>query len=664
MSTWSIYTHERWGEPTLTNTGTLKALTSVREIESNAQTEMEQQQTIQAAIEKLAIPAAMYASVQLNDENLQIAEMHRNALVTCEKALQESPAEEEVLHWLKPAKAEHNLQFIAASTREQDFTPEFRARLWLEKDIVPFVSGREERGVPVTVEDQVKDVIANFDENDLVKVRILPDREVVVSELTTLEDYRKMATAGDFYLAQQLARAFEGKRLVFINATSQGGGVALMRHALIRSLRLLGVDAHWHVLLPQKEIFEITKSKFHNILQAVASPSSELTEEDKELYQIWTEENALVLDPVFKAADVVVIDDPQPAGLIPLIKATNPDAKILYRSHIQIVAPLASQEGTPQHKTWSYLWQFIQQADYFISHPMKMFVPDTVPADKVLSMPATTDELDGLNKPLSEEQMTTYLKLFNALLIKEGQKPLDTERPYIVQIARFDPSKGIPDVLDAYRQLRERLEEESLPIPQLVIAGNGSVDDPDGIPVRNLIRRMLQTEPYNQFADDIKVARLPHRDQILNTLLRKSTIALQLSIKEGFEIKVTEALLKGKPVIAYRVGGIPLQIQDGVTGHLVDVGNTTLVALHLYDLLTDQQRYQTMSEAAAQQANRDYLTIPNTISWLYLAVTLLQGEKIDGNYQWVPVLARQFQTQQQSAQGHVLLEQIEMTPVR
>lgn len=643
--------HERRSgeELALTNTGDLKALMSVREIENNAQAEMEQPQAIQVAIEKLAIPAATYAGIQPNDKKLRIAEMHRNALVSYEKALQESAIEEEVLRWLKTEEAEHNLQFIATSTREQDFTPEFRARLWLEKDIIPFVVGREEGDAPVTVKDQVKDVISAFAENDIVKVRILPDREVVVSELATLEDHRKAATAGDFHLAQQLSRAFEGKRLMFINATSQGGGVALMRHALIRNLRLLGVDAHWHVLLPQKEIFDITKSKFHNILQAVANPSFELTEEDKELYQIWTEENALVLDSAFKAADVVVIDDPQPAGLIPLIKAANPDAKIIYRSHIQIVAPLVSQEGTPQHKTWSYLWQFIQQADYFISHPMKMFVPDIVPADKVLYMPATTDALDGLNKPLSEEQMTTYLKLFNAILIKEGQKPLDTERSYIVQIARFDPSKGIPDVLDAYRQLREHLEVESLPLPQLVIAGNGSVDDPDSIPVRRLIRRILQAEPYNQFADDIKVVYLPHCDQILNTLLRKSVIALQLSVKEGFEIKVTEALLKGKPVIAYRAGGIPLQIQDGVTGYLVDIGNTTLVALHLYDLLTDQQRYQTMSEAAARQANRDYLTIPNVISWLYLAVTLLEGIQIDGHYQWVLELARQFQIQQQAA---------------
>jgi len=632
----------------LTNTGTLKALNTTDIKESNEQVDMEQQQATQEAIEKLAIPSATYAGMQVNDSSLHIAEMHRNTLVTYEKALQDAHIEE-VFNWLKQAEAEHNLQFIAASTREQDFTPDERARLWLEKDVVPFVARRDESNGPQSVADQVVDVRSHFNDNDLVRVEILPDREVAVSELTTLEDYRDTATECDFKLAQQLAAAFAGKRLSFINATPQGGGVALMRHALIRYLRLLGVDAHWYVLLPKKEIFEITKSKFHNILQAVASPSFELTDEDKELYELWTAENALLLDPVFKSSDILVIDDPQPAGLIPLAKKAHPGVKILYRSHIQIVAALATQDDTPQQKTWSYLWQFIQQADYFISHPMRMFVPDSVPADKVLSMPATTDELDGLNKPLSEEQMATYLKHFNAILLKEGQQPLDTDRPYIVQIARFDPSKGIPDVLDAYRQLRERLEEDARPLPQLVIAGNGSVDDPDGVPVYNLIKRILQTEPYSQFADDIKVARLPHRDQILNTLIRKSTIALQLSIKEGFEIKVTEALLKGKPVIAYRVGGIPLQIDDSVTGYLVEVGDTTLVADHLYTLLTDQDRYQKMSEAATRLANRDYLTIPNAICWLYLAIMLLKEETIEGDYQWVLELARRFQCRQQAA---------------
>ena len=627
----------------MTNTNTKKLITEEVSISTLEETDgMKQEKKSQAAqIEELALPAASYAGLQLQDGNLHIAEdITGQSVASYEKALLNTDSTEAVLTWLKQVADERNLQFVAAALREGDFAADLGAKLWMQADIVP-MKVKSTADKPMTATDMVQDVRQQFDQNDLVQIPLTPEREVVVSELVTLDDYRASVTSEDFELANQLAKKFEGKKLVFINATPQGGGVALMRHALIRLLRLLGVDAHWHVLLPKKEVFDITKTKIHNVLQNVASSSTRLTEDDKKIYLDWSKENAELLEPVFKQADVIVIDDPQPAGLIPYIQQANPDCKILYRSHIQIVAELATKEGTPQQTTWSFLWDFIRRADLFISHPMKMFVPDDVPDEKVLYMPATTDPIDGLNKPLSEQQMEIYLKHFNRILIQEGQTPLDSQRPYIVQIARFDPSKGIPDVMDAYRQLRQKLEAEHKTVPQLVIAGNGSIDDPDGVPVYSLIKRTLQTEPYSHFADDIKVARLPHRDQILNTLLRKSAVVLQLSIKEGFEVKVTEALLKGKPVVAYRVGGIPLQIQDQITGYLVETGNTAQVAQHLYNLLTDDLLYQSMSSASATLANRDYLTVSNAICWLYLALELLDQETIEGNYQWVKALAQQ-----------------------
>lgn len=590
--------------------------------------------------EQAALPIAAYAHLHLQDKNLYIAEEHNTHLVTYEKALSETTSDESVLYWLKQAAAENHLQIVAASLSEEDFSSQLGSRLWLEEDIVPLII-QKNNGEHTSTEDLIHDVRAHFDQDNLIKVPLSPEREVLVSELGTLDDYRKIVSKDDFEQMEILAQKFAGKRLIFINATPQGGGVALMRHALIRLLRLLGVDAHWYILVPDKEIFVITKAKFHNVLQNVASPSTELTDEDKQRYIDWSGENAHELRPVIERADVIVIDDPQPAGLIPHIKNINPDASILFRSHIQIVAELANIEGTPQHTTWSFLWNFIKQADLFISHPLQMFVPNSVPAEKVLYMPATTDPVDGLNKPLSEEQMALYMEFFNQILVEDEQLPLDQERPYLVQIARFDPSKGIPDVLDAYRQLRVMLEEKQQPIPQLIIAGNGSIDDPDGLPIYNLIKRILQTEPYAAFATDIKVARLPHRDQTLNALLRKSKIVLQLSIKEGFEVKVTEALLKGKPVVAYRVGGIPLQIQDTVTGYLVETGDTTQVAKNLYELLTNEPRYQSMCNAAEALANKDYLTTANAICWLYLATELIEGHDIEGNYQWVRTLSLQ-----------------------
>jgi glycosyltransferase involved in cell wall biosynthesis len=601
-------------------------------------------------VEPPSIPAATYTSIQLDGEGIHIAEASGGSINTHKRALLNNDAAIAVLNWLKEASQRRQLQIVAACLPEDDQLKELISRLWLQEDIVPYTIRRDTAHLPA-IEEQLRDVLCNFDENNIVHPKFNAAHEVQVAELVTQKDYQKVSSQADFAHLTELAQAFKGKKLVFFNATPRGGGVALMRHALIRLLRLFEVDAHWYVLIPKKEVFDITKTKFHNVLQGVASPETELTLEDKAVYEAWIKDNASAFEDVFKQADVIVIDDPQPSGLIPYIKQANPDAKIIYRSHIQIVGSLASQPGTPQHTTWSFLWNYIQHADCFISHPVKAFIPDDVPAEKIFYMPATTDPLDGLNKPLTEDQMSTYLKLFNALLHLEGQTPLDKERPYIIQVARFDPSKGIPDVLDAYRKLRDMLEKQNKAIPQLVITGNGSIDDPDGVPIHNLVKSILKSEPYARFTDDVKVVRLPHRDQILNTLLRKSEVVLQLSIKEGFEVKVTEALMKGKPVIAYNAGGIPLQIQDGVTGYLVEVGNTTQVAQRLYDLLTDKSKYERMSKAAVEHACTDYLTIPNAICWLYLALQLVHGENLEGHFQWVKALAeKHFELSSNSAQ--------------
>src|SRR5207245_11270667 len=103
--------------------------------------------------------------------------------------------------------------------------------------------------------------------------------------------------------------------------------------ALTELLLRVYVYVQWYVLIPRKEAFDITKSKFHNVLQAVARQDTELTETDKLLYEDWMKENAEALQGVFQQADMVVIDDPQPAGLIPYIKQANHDAKLIYRSH-------------------------------------------------------------------------------------------------------------------------------------------------------------------------------------------------------------------------------------------------------------------------------------------------------------------------------------------
>ncbi|HTI14573.1 MAG TPA: glycosyltransferase [Dictyobacter sp.] len=615
-------------------------LADIEKLENRSQ-EME---PVSPQSKRLPHASPTYVSIWTHDDVLFIAELSGYDVHLQKIVLHGRNATDEIIHWLKQTTKERDLHIIAANLQDQQQFDELKSKLWLQEDIVPYENCSQEfiseHSLEMQVDDLTRGIAARFNEDHIVTIQLTPLNEVQVADLVTLEDYRQTVSAADFQRLVSLAQAFQGKKLVFLNATPQGGGVALMRHALLRLLSLLDVDAHWYVLKPDRDVFAITKAKFHNVLQNVASPDVRLTNHDKELYMHWIAENAALLRSVFQQSDVFVIDDPQPAGLIPYIKQANPQAKIIYRSHIQVAADLVTQEGTPQQVTWQFLWKFIQQVDYFVSHPIRQFVPANVPPEKVLYMPATTDPLDGLNKPLSEEQMQRYMDLFNALVVEDGQTPLDPERDYIIQVARFDPSKGIPAVLESYRKLRLILQDKGIVPPQLVITGNGSVDDPDGVPVYNQTRTILQSEPYREIAADVKVIRLPHRDQILNTLLRKSKVVLQLSIKEGFEVKVTEALMKGKPVIAYKTGGIPLQIHDGVNGYLVEVGNTTLVAEHLLRLFTDCELYQQMSQAAAALANKDYQTVANALCWLFLANQLCDGHSLAGNFQWVKALAQ------------------------
>lgn len=127
---------------------------------------------------------------------------------------------------------------------------------------------------------------------------------------------------------------------------------------------------------------------------------------------------------------------------------------------------------------------------------------------------------------------------------------------------------------------------------------------------------------------------------VLNALMANSRIALQLSTREGFEVKVSEALHAGKPVVASRTGGIPLQIVHGKSGYLCTPGDNDAVAGHLYDLYTDEGLYRSMSEYARTHVSDEVGTVGNTAAWLYLAVMYHRGIKIKPNGAWLNDLLR------------------------
>ncbi|MDO8488843.1 MAG: glycosyltransferase, partial [Candidatus Omnitrophota bacterium] len=628
----------------------------------------------------LPIPATAYAGIYLaaGKSHLAIKEINYDARFI---DIGDSTIEA-ILAVLDEYAKIHNLKIAGAALagNEKEELERIGSRLWLEQDTIweihPAGAGYRRE----ILRNLIKNASNMFEDKegvmDIPKVYVNPETgEVMVRRLVNLEDYKNTVEPVTWELLLKLADAFRGKKLISISSTPQGGGVALMRHRLIDLLRLLGIDARWYILAGDDKVFEVTKEKIHNVLQGVSS--LELAESDKSLLGKWWQDNFNRIKGVAQDADVIIIDDYQPSGLIEYIKKINPKAKFIYRSHIQIQSDLIKDPTKPQRNTWKFIWrkEISSLVDLFVAHPIISFVPfgnDGVAWERLLHMPAASDPLDGLNKPLTEEQMYYYLRIFNqalklnnerllgikdeeleiirkvmkyyprfsSLWEKEGargaleslaQKPLDLTRPYIIQVARFDPAKGIPFVLSSYKLLRGLLKAKGLSdaqIPQLVIVGHGAVDDPEGLTLfyDTLIKAF---ENEGDMFGDIKIARLPHNDQVLNALARKSKVGLQLSTAEGFEIKVSELLLKGIPMVVFRTGGIPLQIKDGVNGYVVQDHVARDVAARLYDLFTDVELYKTMSGNAKKYARRDVWTVPNTINWLFLAVTLSDQELLN-----------------------------------
>ncbi|KAG0898404.1 hypothetical protein G6F34_005629 [Rhizopus arrhizus] len=454
-------------------------------------------------------------------------------------------------------------------------------------------------------------------------------------KLVNIKEYKSTVCEETWKVFQEMANEFKEKKLrvSFFNSTPQGGGVALMRHALLRFLHLTDVDVHWYVARPKPEVFDITKRKFHNVLQGVAPPDVCLTEEDMQTFIDWSDENAkrfwLDDNGPIKNSDVIVIDDPQVCGIIPHIRKHAPNTKIIFRSHIEIRSDLIEQfpEG-PQAVTWNFLWNFIQHADLFVAHPIRNFVPSVVPPRSVVLLPAATDPLDGLNKPLTGWCKNYYQSVFNRVCVDLGVNEVDWYRPYIVQVARFDPSKGIPDVLEAYRLLRTKMDGsfEDASIPQLIICGHGSIDDPDGTVIFEQVQEIMNSEEYATIASDIIAVRLPASDQLLNMVLSGAYVALQLSHREGFEVKVTEALHKGVPVIAYEAGGIPLQIKNNEDGFLIPIGDVEEVSNKLFELFNHHELRERMSQAAKECVTEEYFTVWNAMAWLHMFLELTQNQ--------------------------------------
>jgi len=348
--------------------------------------------------------------------------------------------------------------------------------------------------------------------------------------MRAIDEYRSIV--GDKVISDivKMAKNLYGLRVLHINSTYYGGGVAEMLYSLIPLLNDVGVSVDWRILRGTPEFFTITK-KFHNAIQG---DQINLSDIKKTLY---IQNNQDFASYCQIDADCVIIHDPQPLPLIRFYKRKQP---WIWRCHVDL--------SRPNPQLWDYLKGFILRYDRVIVSDCR-YMKEDLPMDYSVIHPVI-DPLSSKNKEISKDLIIRTLKKY----------AVPTDKPILTQISRFDKWKDPANVIEMFKLVKAKID------CRLILCGSMAADDPEGI---QIYQKILQRANNHVAKRDVIL--LTVEDNILvNALQRISSVVIQKSIREGFGLTVTEALWKEKPVVASNVGGIPLQMVDGETGYLID----------------------------------------------------------------------------------------------
>jgi len=405
-----------------------------------------------------------------------------------------------------------------------------------------------------------------------------------------LDDYKTIIGAAEIDELRFLARKLKGRTVKMVNSTAVGGGVAEMLNRLVPLLGELEVTTHWDVITGGNDFFEVTKA-FHNALHG---SEYHLTRAAQEIFLAYNEQNRQRMQ---FPEDLVVIHDPQPAALrLSRKEASRKEspAHWVWRCHIDL--------SNPSPEVWGFLRPFIEQYDAAIFSSQSF--ARQLPIPQYLFYPCI-DPLSEKNKDLDEAFVQRVCDEFG----------IDRRRPIVMQVSRFDRLKDPVGVVQAFKLARKYVD------CQLVLAGGGASDDPEGALVLKEVKEVAGDDP------DIIILDLPPWCAFeINALQRASTIVVQKSIKEGFGLTVTEALWKGKPTIAGAVGGIPNQIIHKLTGMLVH--SVEGCAYQIRYLLTHPEFAAQLGRNGREHVKENFLMTTNVRRWLLLSRILLRDRTV------------------------------------
>ncbi|MBI4346235.1 MAG: glycosyltransferase [Elusimicrobia bacterium] len=350
--------------------------------------------------------------------------------------------------------------------------------------------------------------------------------------MARLEEYRAVAGSDVIDELLLIAERLKGRTLLHVNSTAVGGGVAEILNRMVPLLNEMGITSRWEVIKGGEAFYAVTK-KFHNALHG---DRQEVTPGDYQAYEETTDENLNGLD---LGADFVFIHDPQPAALVK--KRAGLKNRWLWRCHIDL------SHADPG--VWSFLRPYVEKYDAcVVSAPA---FAQKLPIPQILIAPSI-DPLSDKNRDLEDSEVRAVMERLR----------IPTDKPLITQVSRFDRLKDPVGVIRAFKSIRSSVEA------RLLLVGGSAADDPEGVQVYQEALEAAKGE------EDIIILALPPTSHLeINAIQRASSVILQKSLREGFGLTVSEALWKGKPVIAGAVGGIPQQIihkQSGILVHSVE----------------------------------------------------------------------------------------------
>jgi len=400
--------------------------------------------------------------------------------------------------------------------------------------------------------------------------------------MANIDDYIPIVGSPIIQDLKLLGKKLEGKVIQNINSTSVGGGVAEILSRMVPLLKDLGVDARWDFIKGGQQFFDVTK-KFHNVLHG---RDEEVTGHDFDIFMETSRENIEALDTY---GDIVFVHDPQPIALVEK-RGYN---KWIWRCHIDV--------SNPHHEVWKFLKDFILRYDATVFSAPGF--SQAFPVRQFLISPSI-DPLSDKNKELPEDVIDGVLGKYN----------LTKDKPMITQISRFDRLKDPVGVIEAYKKVKKHVD------CQLILAGGGAADDPEGVAVFEEVKDRAGNDP------DIHILLLPQNDIDINALQRASSVIIQKSLKEGFGLTVTEALWKAKPVVASNVGGIPLQIKNKYSGLLCY--SIDGAAFAIKQLLNSPSYAKKLGENGREHIKNNFLLTRHLRDYMLLFLSLYHHEDI------------------------------------